>query len=71
MLAEGTSRPEGLPWQVSSYCNGGSCVRVAQAGSSIFLGDSKNPDGPVLSYTRPSWERIIGSIKAGSFDQIL
>ena len=70
MQMTGASRPEGLPWTTSSYCNGGDCVQVAQTESSVFLGDSKNPNGPALSYTRSGWERVINNIKSGKFDQV-
>lgn len=69
MQIAGSSRPEGLSWKISSYCNGGDCVRVAQTGSSIFLGDSKNPNGATLSYARSAWEHIINNIKSGNYDQ--
>jgi hypothetical protein len=36
----------------------------------ILLGDSKNPDGPVLSYTRAEWEAFVTGIKRGEFDSI-
>jgi hypothetical protein len=71
MRIEGAARPEGLSWQISSYCNGGSCVQVAHSGGSILLGDAKDPGGPTFSYTRSSWERLIANIKAGSFDHLI
>ena len=36
----------------------------------IALGDSKNPGGPVLSYTRAEWETFVAGIKRGEFDDI-
>jgi hypothetical protein len=55
--------PGGDSWKKSSYCNGGDCVQVAQAGDSILFGDSKNPDGPVLTFTLAEWNAVITSIK--------
>jgi predicted secreted Zn-dependent protease len=64
--------PDGgnLSWRVARHCDGGACVRVAPAGEMILLGDSKNPDGPILSYTRTEWEAFITGIKRGEFDNI-
>jgi hypothetical protein len=58
----------GLQWQVSQRCNGGECVRVADGGQMIFLGDTKNPSGPVFSYSRPQWQALITQIKRGDLD---
>ena len=63
--------PEGLdelPWKKASYCNGGACIQVARLDGLIFLGDSKNPSGPVLSAGYPQWNSLIGKIKRGDFD---
>jgi hypothetical protein len=70
MRTAGAARPEGLSWQISSYCNNGSCVQVSQDGGAIFLGDSKDPEGPTLSYTLPGWKILIADIKSGRFDHI-
>jgi hypothetical protein len=64
------SIPEGLARQVSTYCNAGDCVQVAQAEKYVFLGDSKYPDGPALSYTHHGWREFITSIKNGHYDQV-
>lgn len=57
-----------LVWRVSQRCNGGACVRVADAGPTIFLGDTKDPSGPVLAYSRPQWQALIAQIKRGDLD---
>ena len=31
-----------LSWRIAAKCDGGACVRVASAGETIFLGDSKS-----------------------------
>ena len=48
-------------------CNGGSCVRVAPWGEKVLLGDTKSPDGPILSYTHSEWNEFISRIKRGEF----
>jgi hypothetical protein len=59
-----------LPWLTAQSCNGGACVRVAPSGKAVFIGDSKNPAGPILKYTRPEWDAFVVRIKRGDFDQI-
>lgn len=70
MQTQDTSNPDELPWQVSSHCNGGTCVRVAHAGSYVVLGDAKDPGGVTFSYSRSTWTQIIKEIKAGRFDHV-
>lgn len=64
--------PNGVPWRISRACNAGTCVRVALESSSeiIFLGDSKHPDGPIHSYTRPEWVSFVERVKRGEYDAI-
>ena len=44
-----------------------SCVRVAPWGRMILLGDTKSPDGPVLSYTHSEWNEFISRVKRGEY----
>ena len=32
--------------------------------------DSKDPDGPVLAFTRAEWETFLGGAKTGEFDAL-
>jgi Domain of unknown function (DUF397) len=46
-------------WFKSSFSGGGSgggCVTVRFAGGTAQVRDSKDPDGPVLVFTRGEWE---------------
>ncbi len=53
-----------LVWRKSSYTGGnGNCVEVADLGDAIALRDSKNPAGPHLTITRPTWSAFIGGLK--------
>jgi hypothetical protein len=45
-------------------------VRVAPSGDLIVIGDSKNPDGPVLSYSRHEWHTFVEGIRHGDFDDL-
>jgi predicted secreted Zn-dependent protease len=63
MLAE-------LNWQVARECNGGSCIRVAPQGEQVVIGDTKNPDGPIPTYSRTEWHAFVDGIRQGDFDGI-
>ena len=57
-----------LNWQVARECNGGSCIQVATHGEQIVIGDSKNPEGPILTYSRTEWDAFSNGIRQGDFD---
>jgi hypothetical protein len=46
----------------------GNCVEVGTAGNHIHVRDSKNPDGPMLTFTSHEWEAFIAGVKSGEFD---
>jgi hypothetical protein len=53
-------------WRKSSYSGngGGNCVEVASdLPGVVAVRDSKNPDGPVLSFSRNEWERFISRMR--------
>jgi Domain of unknown function (DUF397) len=63
---------EGLAWHVARKCDAGNCVRVASSSAdTIVISDSKNPDGPVLTYTRAEWEAFVAGVRDGDFDDLL
>jgi Domain of unknown function (DUF397) len=37
----------------------------------VFLGDSKAPEGPILSYTRPEWISFVEGVRQGDFDDLV
>lgn len=59
-------RIDDLRWHKSSYSgNGGNCVEVASGRPGVVaVRDSKNPDGPVLSFSPNEWARFIARLKA-------
>ena len=59
-----------LAWRIARRCNGGACVRVAVAGETVLIGDSKSPEGPVLSYSRAEWDAFVEGIRQGDFDDL-
>ncbi|MFF4414901.1 DUF397 domain-containing protein [Streptosporangium sp. NPDC001559] len=69
-------------WRRSSLsnANGGQCVEVAtvdgaqaevraDADRLFLVRDSKDSDGPVLTFTPSEWAGFLGAIKGGGFDE--
>jgi len=54
-------------WRKSTRsANGGDCVEVADnIPGVVAVRDSKNPDGPVLTFTPAEWRTFIDSVKTG------
>lgn len=58
-----------LNWRKSTFSgNGGDCVEVASNLPGIVaVRDSKDPDGPVLTFTADEWRAFISGARAGEF----
>lgn len=52
-------------WKRSHRCEAGSCVEVRRSGDEIQVRDSKDPDGPVLSWTPGEWECLLSLFVSG------
>lgn len=48
--------------------NGGNCVEVASNLPVVAIRDSKNPDGPKLTFSPDRWASFVAGVKAGEFD---
>lgn len=63
--------PLSRTWAKSSYSdpNGGDCVeaRHANAGA-VEVRDSKDPGGPVVAFSRESWQAFTTAIRAAGQD---
>ncbi|WP_145764012.1 DUF397 domain-containing protein [Streptomyces brevispora] len=48
-------------WFKSSYSagNGGDCVEIATVHASVYIRDSKQADGPVLSVGSAGWAQFV------------
>jgi hypothetical protein len=57
-----------LVWQRSSYCSTGTCVEVALSDENIILRDSKNKEGPTLTFQPSEWNAFLNGVKSGKFD---
>ena len=45
----------------------GACVETASCACGVRVRDSKDPDGPVLAFSRAGWAQFIAAMKAGEF----
>ncbi len=61
---------DNLVWKKSSRSGSqGQCVEVAQLpDGGRAVRDSKDPSGPVLTFTRREWEAFEGGVHEGEFD---
>ncbi|HEX6073709.1 MAG TPA: DUF397 domain-containing protein [Micromonosporaceae bacterium] len=58
-------------WRKSTRSGGhDNCVEVRRAVTGeVQVRDSKDPNGPVLSFTPSEWASFIGSAQGGEFDR--
>ena len=60
-----------VAWHKSSRSGGsGACVEVAHAGTVVAVRDSKDPDGPILLYSRAEFKAFLDGARKGNFDGI-
>ncbi|MDH6139588.1 hypothetical protein P3T35_001588 [Kitasatospora sp. GP30] len=53
-------------WYKSSYSNHQSnCVELSLTAHAVPVRDSKDPEGPALTFPQTSWTAFVNSIKAG------
>lgn len=61
---------EPLNWRKSSRSNGsgGDCVEVADNHPGVvYVRDSKDPNGPMLTFSRDRWGGFLAAILRGDF----
>jgi hypothetical protein len=58
----------GVVWVRSSRCESSSCVELARSPCGVQVRDGKDPDGPVLSFTREAWREFTNGVRGGEFD---
>jgi hypothetical protein len=56
-----------MVWRRSGRCSNGACVEVAVAGNRVHLRDSKDPDGPRLTFTAEEWRGFVADVRADRF----
>lgn len=56
-------------WSKSTFSgNNGSCVEFTRNGGNFLVRDSKDPNGPVLTFTPAEWDAFVKGAKDGQFD---
>jgi Domain of unknown function (DUF397) len=55
-------------WRKSVRSGTNGCVEVALADGQIAVRDSKDREGPVLSFTAHEWEAFLGGARDGEFE---
>jgi hypothetical protein len=54
-----------VTWRRSSFSQGGDCVEIAHISTQVFVRDSKNPHGNMLTFTLAEWSAFIEDVKTG------
>ena len=65
-LAE--SSAEDARWRMSTFSANVNCVELATVDSRIVVRDSKDRQGPRLTFTAAEWLAFVQGVKAGQFD---
>ena len=53
-----------VAFRTSSYSEAGNCVEATTCPHGILVRDSKDPDGPRLSFAPANWRAFTAAIKA-------
>ena len=58
-------------WRKAKSCNAATnCVELAALGEdSVAMRNSRDPDGPVIVWTRPEFRELLDRMRAGDLDQ--
>lgn len=59
--------PGAASWQKSSASGEAGCVQVARAPACVWVGDSKNPIGPVLGFSNEQWKVVLVGLQRDEF----
>ncbi|TMM41860.1 MAG: DUF397 domain-containing protein [Actinobacteria bacterium] len=59
------------PWTKASRSGGnsGECVEVRRHDGTVQVRDSKDPDGPVLTFPPAEWHAFVHALTSGEFDR--
>jgi hypothetical protein len=70
MSSTSTSNP--MTWRKASASGANGCVEVAPLpGGGVAVRDSKDPQSPVLSFTRREWVAFLDGMSKGEFDSLV
>jgi hypothetical protein len=61
---------QGAQWRKSSHSdNEGTCIEVAAAGGIVAVRDSKDPQGPALTFAPAAFAAFVDAVRHASSDQ--
>lgn len=66
-----TASTEAVPgWRKSSFSVGnGECVEISTTGVTVVkVRDSKNPGGPILTFSRGEWRAFVAGVRNDEFN---
>jgi Domain of unknown function (DUF397) len=55
-------------WRKSTLSGTNGCIEVAFVGGRVAIRNSKNPSGPVLTFSPTEWEAFLGGVRRGEFN---
>jgi hypothetical protein len=59
-----------VAWRRSSHSfSNGQRVEAASTGGTVLVRESKDPDGPVLTFRSPEWDAFIQGMEYAQFSQ--
>lgn len=55
-----------MQWRKATYSsgNGGNCIEIAAGDRGIVVRDSKDPDGPRLTFGTKTWQAFAAKVKS-------
>ena len=61
---------ENIPavWRKSTLSGSNGCIEVAFVGGQVAIRQSKDPSGPVLTFSPTEWEAFLAGVRRGEFD---
>jgi hypothetical protein len=59
---------EGSGWRKSSFSGVDGCLEVLRCHDEVQIRDSKDPDGPVLTFTTVEWRAFLCGVRHTEFD---
>jgi hypothetical protein len=61
------SQRSSIVWRKSEASAESGCVEVAVVGDSVLVRNSRDPNGPVLSFSRSEWTAFLLGARNGTF----
>ena len=53
-------------WVKSRRCDTNACTEVGDAGDRVYVRNSLDPDGPMISFTKEEWNLFLEDLHGGA-----